>query len=193
MAKLFKSTEDERRDAMGRWTRAMERKGVTLHGTTGILGLSRDQVMAKLHDILDGASGGTPILGHHLARLAGTVSGFAIGSVGGVPPDVTQHVTHHAANSAEHVREALGQVIGKVLEHPRYKALAEKARLRDKHRVRKGLDATDAQELKNILVAAMADSRLPSQVNYSDAALTAVATGAYRHLSNRICALCDAT
>jgi hypothetical protein len=181
---LFKSAEDERRDAMGRWTRDMERKGVTLHGTTGILGLSRDRVVAKLKDILDGLSG-EPVLGHPLSRYLGAAAGFAASRIPGMPAEIQDNAPIAAAHLAEHIREATGNVVGKVMEHPRFKELATKAAKRAK-RVRKALDATDEQQLKNILAAVMADTRMPPQVNYSDAALTAVADSAYRQLCSRI-------
>lgn len=189
---LFKSAEDERRDAMGRWTADMECKGVELHDTTGILGLSRDQVIEKLHRLID-AVAGSPLLGHRTARLLGAAVGFAAGRIPGMPAEIQDNAPMAAAHMAEHIREATGNVVGKVVEHPQFKELRVKIAIARKRKVQKGLDPTDEQQLKNILVAVMADTRMPSQVNYSDAALTAVANGAYRRLCGQIGLFCDAT
>lgn len=187
--KLIFKAEDEPRDAMGRWTRAMEAKGITLHGTGGLMGKSRDQVIDKIKNILDDVSGHTG--GSRIARYTGAAVGALLGSAPGVPTDIMQPLMHHSAEAADQIRQTTSLVVGKTLEHPAFKALARRAIFRKKG-ISKSLHPEEGERLKEIVAGVMADTRMPPHVNYSDPALSAVAQGAYRHLHDRICALRDA-
>lgn len=177
-----KDTSDELRDAHGRWTRMMEAAGAKLHGTTGITGLSRDQVVSKVRDILDSAAGHTPGASRAASYTAALAGKVAATVVPGLPGEV--------ANSAEaHVASATGYVIHKVLAHPAWRRLAAFSVLR----LRKSLDGNEADQLKGIVANAIADIRLHPRIAHDDAALAAVARGAHRHLHDRLCALKEQT
>ena len=173
-----KDASDELRDAHGRWARMMEAAGAKLHGTTGITGLSRDRVVAKVRDILDSSTGHTPgesRAASYTAALAGKVAATV---VPGLPGDV-------ASSTEQHVAQATGYVIHKVLAHPGWRRLAASSVLR----LRKSLDGEEADRLKEMVASTIADTRLHPRIAYDDAALAAVARGAHQHLHDRLCAL----
>jgi hypothetical protein len=180
---LAKSVEDERRDAMGRWAAQMEAKGVKLHGAGGITGLSRDQVLTKIKQLLDNKAKTT-------AHVAAHGASIALGRVG-IPDELASHALEHGKIAGEHVLAQTGYIIGKVLEHPAFKNLATKVSTGKKGNVQKALEGEHCERLKNIVAGVMADTRLDTHVSCSDDALAHVACGAYRHLHDRICALRD--
>jgi len=181
--------DKEARDAMGRWTRALERKGIQLHQTAGILGKTREQVVAKIRNILDDAVQNEG--GKRAAKYVGGLAGLALGSTPGMDTGTTRQAMILGAHAADQIREATGTIIGKAMEHPGFKNLAKRVLLR-KGIIHKALEDEHCNSLKNIVAGVMADTRLDPHVSYSDGALAAVAHGAYRHLHDRVCALRDA-
>ncbi len=191
-APLFKTgPSGEPRDKFGRWVAAMRAKGAKVHDTSGTTGLNREQVLDKVKRILDDATGHQGI-GSRTARYAGALIGAAASAVPGTPPETFSHATTHGAELADQLAAQTGVIIGKVREHPAFKKLTTRIILREKHKINKMLDPLEADQLKNIIAGVMADTRLDPQVSCSDSGLAVVASGAYRHLYDRICALRDA-
>jgi hypothetical protein len=170
---------DEARDAHGRWMRELIDRGNHLHGTGGIVGLSRGQVVEKVRGLLD------TVLSHSegLSR-AGTYSGAiatrVVANVIGLPGSevLSPDLEHHVAS-------ATGYIAHKVLAHPAWRRLATAVITR----VKKSLDDDEAESLKGIVSGVIADTKLHPRVSCDDAALAEVARGAYQHCHDRLCAL----
>ena len=161
----------------------MEAAGAKLHGTTGTVGLSRDQVVSKVRGLLDtaaGHTGETPRIASYTGALIGRAM-QATGGLAGVPDEVANQAYHH-------VKIATAHVVSKVLHHPAWRRLATAAVLK-KGEISKALTSDEADGLKGIVAGVIADTRLHPRVGYDDAALGAVARGAYRHCHDRLCAL----
>lgn len=176
---------DEARDAHGRWMRDLLDRHQP-YGTTGIVGLSRDQVVGKVRGLLDHAlshSEGLPRVGTYAGALATKIGATVLGYATGVPgPE------HLAPNLEAHIAAASGYVTHKVLSHPAWRRLATTAVLR----VKKNLSSGEDDELKGIVAGVIADTRLHPRVCCNDTALARVAHGAYQHCYSRLCALKDA-
>ncbi|MFI5380731.1 MAG: hypothetical protein ACHRHE_15640 [Tepidisphaerales bacterium] len=173
----------------------MRAKGVKLHDTSGITGLNREQVLTRIRRILDETTGHTG--GSRAARYLGAAAGAVItsgvgGLLPGIPTDLQEPAMRHGAELADRLTSQTGHIVAKVLEHPAFKRLVKRIVLRKEANIRKALGGEDADDLKNIVAGVMADTRLDPHVTCSDAGLSAVACGAYRHLCDRICALRDA-
>lgn len=187
---LFKASPDEPRDVLGRWTRAMRAKGIALHDSGGVTGLSRDQVMDKIKRILDSATGAGK--GSRVARYLGAAAGVAASSVPGTPTDLVEPAMRHGAELADKLAAHTGHVVAKVIDHPAFRRLITRVILKKDMSIRKELAPDEVNDLKNIIAGVMADTRLDPHVSCSDGGLAAVACGAYRHLYDRICALREA-
>lgn len=174
---------DEARDNAGRWSGAGQSLRSKLYGTTGVVGLSRAQVVSKVKGLLDGALSHEEGLSRKVtypAGLAGIATRVAQMVLPGnaIPEDV-------AASTQKHVAHATGYVIHKVQAHPRFQRLAVKAMTH----LRKGLDQPEGEELKDLVATTIADTSFHPRVACDDGALAAVAHGAFRHCHDRLCAL----
>jgi hypothetical protein len=168
--------EDEVRDAHGRWMQGLIDRGAKPYGTTGITGMSRDQVKAKVRGFLDENLGHT--VGPRPVTYSAAIAARLAGTVLGLPVD-TQ------VEAEKHIASATGFVTGKVLAHPAWRRLAARVIVR----LRKSLEPDEAEELKGVVSGVMADTRLHPRVSCDDAALAEVARGAYRHCHDRLDAL----
>ncbi len=176
--------EDEARDAHGRWMQGLIDRGAKPYGTSGITGMSRDQVIGKVRGFLDKNLEHTvgPRSVTYTMALAAKVGSLVTSQILGLPADTQVEAEHHIASAS-------GYISAKVLAHPATVRMVAKAAKGVARIIRKALDPDEEDELKGIVAGVIADTRLHPRISCDDAALSQVARGAYKHCHDRLCAL----